>query len=316
MKIIGHTGTDDLALVYLAKLDNGQVIEFLESVQPPFPRHKKWVLIVSTLCGCPVRCPVCDAGSFYHGKLSCAEIIAQIDYLISSRYPDHKIPAEKFKIQFARMGEPAFNMNLMEVLRKLPDLYHAPGLMPCISSVAPRKTEQFFEELLVIKRKLYQGRFQLQFSIHSTDKEYRDKLIPIKKWDFSQIADYGRRFFSTGDRKITLNFALVEGAPVETEVLLKYFDPEQFLIKITPLNPTYQAEQNNLKSYIDVNAHSKKYEIVSELRSGGYDVIVSIGEVEENKIGSNCGQYVREYENQKNKLTDAYSYPITKVSDQ
>jgi 23S rRNA (adenine2503-C2)-methyltransferase len=33
------------------------------------------------------------------------------------------------------------------------------------------------------------------------------------------------------------------------------------------------------------------------MRSAGYDVILSIGEVEENRIGSNCGQYVTRHLN-------------------
>jgi len=30
-----------------------------------------------------------------------------------------------------------------------------------------------------------------------------------------------------------------------------------------------------------------------QLRGTGYEVIVSVGELEENKIGSNCGQYLK-----------------------
>ena len=65
MKILAKTGTEDVAIVYIAEMDNGRLVEFVESVQPPIPREKKWVLIVSTLYGCPVGCRFCDAGEYY-----------------------------------------------------------------------------------------------------------------------------------------------------------------------------------------------------------------------------------------------------------
>ena len=40
----------------------------------------------------------------------------------------------------------------------------------------------------------------------------------------------------------------------------------------------------------------------------GYDVIVSLGEFEENAIGSNCGQYVSAVEMGGSVLEGAYSY--------
>ena len=124
-------------------------------------------------------------------------------------------------------------------------------------------TNKFFEKLLQIKKRLYKnGHFQLQFSIHTTDENLRNWLIPVKKWDFAKIADYGKEFYGDNDRKITLNFALIKGIPLEPDVLSKYFDPETFLIKITPLNPTYQVLKNKLSSYIDPYQNDGKYEVI------------------------------------------------------
>jgi len=318
MKVISSTGQENIATVFLAEMSNKHIIEFLESVQPPYPREKKWVLIVSTLYGCPVKCPICDAGGFYKGKLSEDEMFDQIDFLIKRRYPDLKIPSEKFKIQFARMGEPSFNMAVLDVLEKLPSRYHAPGLMPCISSVAPSVTDKFFDRLLEIKEKFYRGKFQLQFSIHSTDKKERDFLIPVKKWSFEKIAEYGERFFKTGDRKITLNFAPSEHTIIDVNVLKKHFDPKLFFIKITPLNPTYGAEKNRLSSYIDPDQKDDRYNLIDSLRNGGYEVLLSIGETAENQIGSNCGQYITQHLKEteyKKSIENSYTSPLRKYSE-
>jgi len=312
MKIISRTEKSDLATVYIGETGSGKTFEFVESVQPPYPRNKKWVLIISTLFGCPVGCPICDAGNFYNGKLSEDEILAQIDFLVSRRFANRVILSEKFKIQFARMGDPAFNMNVLGVLEKLPRLYDAPGLMPSISTVAPHGCDDFFERLIDIKKEFYHGRFQLQFSIHTTDIELRDRLIPVKKWSFEKIAEYGKRFFESGDRKITLNFALEKNSPLNPETMLRYFDPKLFLIKITPVNPTYRASQNRLVSYIDPDSDSGASEIENGLLSSGYDVIISIGETKENLIGSNCGQFVTRHLKAEQKLQQGYAFKVNK----
>lgn len=296
MQILNSIGREDIATVYIADLGQGRLVEFVESTQPPLTRDKKWVLIVSTLLGCPVKCLMCDAGDDYKGRLSKEEMFLQIDYLIRRRFPDGVVPVEKFKIQFARMGEPALNPGVIGVLDEMPRRYDAPGFIPSVSTIAPCGADGFFERLLELKRRRYSGgRFQLQFSIHTTDEELRHKIVPVEKWSLARIARYGESFHENGDQKIGLNFALAEGMPVDTEVLRDYFSPEKFLIKITPINPTHRAVQNELRSYVDAYSEREDYQIVKELRSSGYEVILSIGETEENRIGSNCGQYVMQH---------------------
>ncbi len=246
IRVIARAGRESLAVVYIAETTKGKLIEFVESVQPPLPREEKWVLIVSTLYGCPVRCRFCDAGGYYQGKLSADEIISQIDYLVSQRFQNKNVPVKKFKVQFARMGEPAFNFGVLSVLESLPKLINAKGLIPSVSTVAPAGTDKFFTQLLEIKKRTYPQRCQLQFSIHTTDAELRDWLIPIKKWSFEKIAEYGRAFYEKGTRKITLNFALARNYPVDANLLERYFPPDIFLIKITPINPTYAAVKNQI----------------------------------------------------------------------
>lgn len=311
MKVVSSAGREDVAIVYIAETPDGKVVEFVESIQPPVPREKKWVIILSTLFGCPCGCKMCDAGGEYRGRLSAEQLLFQIDYIIKKRYPEMKVPAEKFKIQFARMGEPALNPNVLDVLSELPGRYDAPGLMPAVSTIAPAGAEEFFERLLEIKEKYYKGRFQLQFSIHTTDMKKRDWLIPAGKWGLDSIAEYGKRFFRKGDRKITLNFALSEEAEIDENILRGYFDPKIYLIKITPINPTERAEENKLSSYIKTGREN--LDIIDKLKKAGYDVVLSVGELEENSIGSNCGQYISYYLKSERKSKKSYSYATREV---
>jgi 23S rRNA (adenine2503-C2)-methyltransferase len=314
MKVVATAGDEKFALVYIAEMSKGRLVEFVESIQPPIPRSEKWVLLVSTLFGCPVGCQMCDAGGHYQGKPSKEEIFEQIDYLVDLRYPGRTIPCDQFKIQFARMGEPSLNTAVLDVLDELPKRYQAPGLMPSISTIAPAGTQAFFERLYSIKNEHYAGgHFQFQYSIHTTDIQRRDQLIPINTWDFSQMAEFGERFYTAGDRKITLNFALAKDTPLDARVLKRFFDPDKYLVKITPLNPTYSARENALDSHLKPLPYHED-EIVTSLSESGYQVIVSIGELEENFIGSNCGQYIRSHLNAEQPLNCGYTYSVEQIN--
>jgi 23S rRNA (adenine2503-C2)-methyltransferase len=292
MEIVKKIGTDKIAELYVAKIGK-HMVEFAESIQPPLTRNEKWVIIISCLYGCPVKCLMCDAGQKYFGKLTKDEMFEQIDFIVDQRYPDRKVPAKKFKIQFTRMGEPAFNPAVLDALRELPTRYDAPGLLPSFSTVGPKGCDDLLMELKEIKNELYgNGMFQMQFSIHTTNPEMRDKLIPIEKMDFSEIAEFGKKFFVPGDRKITLNFIVMEEYPIDLDIIEKHFDPEIFVLKLTPLNPTGKAEENKLTSKLDPNNENSIKQLIDDARSRGFDVIVSIGDQEENVIGSNCGMYV------------------------
>jgi len=294
LQIVDTHGDDELAKVFVARTGSGHCIEFVESVQPPVPRDEKWVLIVSTRKGCPVGCPICDAGGDYNGRLRAEEIIEQIDYLVRRRFPDGRVPTPKLKIQFARMGDPAFNPHVLDVLEQLPGLYDMPGLMPSISTVAPSGCASFLERLAAIKNRLYgNGRFQMQFSVHTTCDIERRRLIPVRTLSLCELAAAGEQFFATGDRRITLNFAPVIGFPLCARAISEFFDPEKFAIKLTPVNPTFSSRRFALEGALDPGHPDDIASLATPFKKAGFQTIISIGELRENQIGSNCGMYVQ-----------------------
>ena len=309
MKVISKTDNSQLATVYIAQNSAGKMVEFVESIQPPFKLSEKWVLIVSTLFGCPVDCTFCDAGGSYKGRLTAEEILFQIDYPVRLRFPDGKIGTEKFKVQFSRMGEPSFNPAVIDVLEKLPSLYTWNEFIPSLSTIAPYGTDKFFDQLLHIKKELYPKTFQFQYSIHSTSTKQRDQLMPVKKWDFRKMARYGEKLYSDGGKKVTLNFAVSKESIIDQNNLLKYFSPEIFLVKLTPVNPTFKARKNRIESWISQEDQFPG-NLPERIREAGYETIISIGELEENLIGSNCGQFLQAHLKSCEKLPDAYSYQI------
>ncbi len=306
MELLGKYGKEDLAILYIAKQED-KIVEFVESLQPPIPREEKWVLVISTMYGCPIGCLMCDAGEYYHGNVSKEGMLEEIDYMIRARFPEGKIPIDKFKIQFARMGEPSLNKDVLEVLKELPKTYDAPGLMPCISTIAPNGSDDFLNKLISIKDEVYpNGKFQLQFSIHSTDENVRHKWITTNIWSLEEISKYGEKWFKEGDRRITLNFAVAADSIIDPDVILKYFKPSMYWIKLTPVNPTSKAQSNQLKSGI-TEENSEYFPLVKAFRERGFDAEISIGEWEENDIGTNCGQFATKYINGEVGIKESYT---------
>ncbi len=293
IEILHEQGDEYIAKVYLGTFGEDKMVEFVDSLGMATSRKEKWVIIVSSMFGCPIDCKFCDAGKSFQGPLSTEEIIAQVDHIVKNHIPSGNIDSKKFKVQFARMGEPALNDNVIDAILEIPRRYYVKNYMPCISTVAPAGREEWFEEILKINHEILNGSFQMQFSIHSTDEDYRDFLIPAKKWTLEEIADYGERFH-IGGRKVTLNFAVGSENPIDVEKLRSIFSPEHFAIKVTPLNPTLNAEEYDLINVFD-EEDGNKLPIVSEMRDAGFDVFVSIGDLRENEIKSNCGQILQSY---------------------
>lgn len=295
-ELIKKIGQENVAWVYLlgSKIEKGIFIECVDAYDPRYSARQKWVVILSSQKGCPVKCRFCDASFYFRGNLSPEEILEQLDIVLEPhKNGDDCLRSEKIKLHFARMGEPALNPAVLEVLSEIPSIYPEINFFPTVATVAPVGTEEWFEKLIDIKNAHYSGgRFQLQFSVNSTDEDFRDYLMPVKKWSAQQISQYGHSFFRPGDRKVTLNYALSEDTPFEAEKILGTFDPEVFLVKITPVNPTYQAARAGLQSELkfDGSYSERLARELDKLQSRGYEVIISIGSLEEIRVGSNCGQ--------------------------
>jgi 23S rRNA (adenine2503-C2)-methyltransferase len=283
----------DVARVHLLRLreESWGVVECVGALDPALPREEKMVLVVSSQFGCPVGCLMCDAGKGFYGNLRACEMDAQIDFLLDTWAGPGAGSCPKLKVQFARMGEPALNPAVLEVLRNLPARHRLPGLMPCIATTAPLASSGWFEELREIKNELFPGgRFQLQLSIQSTSEHSRRRLISGSAMDLRGLSVLCARFFRNGDRKVTLNFAAIEGVPIEPGALGDMFDPSCCLVKLTPLNPTGMAGSRGLSSLFESGAEAVVTDLASALRENGFEVVVSVGLPEEGRNGTSCGQ--------------------------
>jgi len=291
---LGSVHQDGVATVHVLRLrgSDGHKVECVDGLDPPLPRTSKWIVNVSTQFGCPVGCPYCDAGGSFAGNLEADEILAQVRYVVS-RHPATVSSCSKLKVHFSRMGDPALNDATLGALRRLPEMMAAPGLWACVATVAPRGRDGWFEQLLQVKQRHYPRRFQLQFSLNTTDPRVRQQLVPCATWSFDRIARYGSLFFEPGDRKVLLNFALAAGIPFDPAALDRLFDPALFAVKLTPLNPTERGKRAGMATLLRSERAHHLDPAVATLRERGFDVIISVGDPREDEVGSNCGQAVR-----------------------
>jgi 23S rRNA (adenine2503-C2)-methyltransferase len=108
----------------------------------------------------------------------------------------------------------------------------------------------------------------------------------------AQMAAFGERYFAPGDLKISLNFAAVKGAPLNPERVADVFSPEKFVVKLTPVNPTRSSIDAGIGGIIDPVKPDDCVRLVEQFQKFGFETILSIGDLAENQIGSNCGMYV------------------------
>ncbi len=295
MKILETRSAGPLGQLYLARLsgERGRLIEFVDTVEPGVPKAKKWVLMLSTQVGCVIGCRMCDGGAMgWRGNLTAGEIVAQVRRVVKDNPGLDARRHPKFKVHFARLGEPTLNPATPEALERLAKEWGGPGLTASISTVAPDAptAAERLEEIREVKDRLYRdGRFQLQFSAHSTDEAVRRRVMRARPWSLERVAEFGRRWRRPGDRKVTLNFALAPDQPLDPAVVAKVFDPENFLVKITPVNPTRASEASGSSR----QWHEAPPDIAAadaSLRARGFEVILSPSTPEEIDAATSCGQ--------------------------
>lgn len=291
-EVLGWTGLPDVAEVGVVRFrgEDRFRVEMVDGLEPPHPRERKWILNVSTQFGCPVGCPFCDAGGAFHGNLQVDEILDQVRIGLA-RHPGLAARCQKLKVHFARMGEPALNDAVIQAMDRLPEEVPSRGLWACVATTAPERRDGWFEALREVKDRRFPGRFQLQFSIQSTDPDARARLIPARHWDLERIARYGACFHRPEDRKVVLNFALAQGIPFDPDQIRDRFDPAVFAVKLTPVNPTLRGRE--FRTVLRGGEEAGITRAVEALQRAGYDVIVSVGDSREDQVGSNCGQVLQ-----------------------
>lgn len=184
--------------------------------------NDRTVICCSTQSGCPVGCRFCGAGDRFVRSLTGEEIVTQVAHLIAdhgSNIPD----VQKMQIMFMSMGEPLLNQKaLIEAMRVLAKTYPQARLL--ISTSGP---DVDYGPIILESVKLPQ--IGLQFSVHESTDEARNKLIPFKKkLALKDIAVMGEYWAITTKRQPFFNYCAHAGntSDADVERLFALFNPD------------------------------------------------------------------------------------------
>lgn len=257
------------------------------------PLEDKWVITISTQYGCGMGCKFCDVPKVGSGKNATEQDLIRQVLTGITLHPEVKT-TKRLNIHFARMGEPTWNPNVLDATKWFkthidPEF----KIHPVVSTMMPKKNEwlkTFIHTWMRMKNRLLGGEAGLQISINSTDEDERRLMFNHNAHsllDISRIMDgiipYGR--------KITLNFALA-GYEIDPKVLLKYFNPQDYVIKLTPMHKTDEAIKNNIKTTGDYTTYHPYKEDEERLKEAGYDVLVFIASEYEDLGRITCGNAI------------------------
>jgi adenine C2-methylase RlmN of 23S rRNA A2503 and tRNA A37 len=196
-------------------------------------RSERWMIGVSCMSGCPVRCKFCATGKIKKVRnLTRFEILEQIEFVLSKN-PDIKFSdAKEHKINYTRMGEPFLNI---EEVKQAINFFNImfPKTHHYLSTIGIKGSDFSW----------IKDNITLQISVHSLEEDKRNWLIPfVNKLSYKELGQIRTK----SNLKTTINMTLVDESDFNIEKLKEYFDPKHFFVKLSSINKNDCSELNHL----------------------------------------------------------------------
>ena len=303
MQVKRFESKDENVLKYVFTFGESAVAEAVLYKYPTY--EDRTVICCSTQSGCPVGCRFCGAGDSFARSLKAEEIVAQVDYLFADKGIDTD-SVKRCQIMFMSMGEPLLNFAaLEETIRTLHAKY--PRFALLISTSAPRVD---FEPLMKLAEEI--NTIGLQFSVHESTDEARNKLIPFKaKYTLEEMANLGEKFLERTGRKPFFNYCAHEGNTSDQDVenLASVYDPRVFEATISVV-----CERDETIAAANARQRKLATDFMDKMLDKGYSTRC-FDPAGQDDIGGGCGmlhqygKWVKENPD-KVKKTVGYGLPI------
>ena len=261
------------------------------------PLTEKWVITISPQYGCGMNCRFCDVPKVGEGiNATYHDMLNQITKSLSI-HPEIRT-TKRLNIHYARMGEPTFNNQVLRLTYGLHDLlepYIDNSLIhPVLSTMLPKQNKKlttYLEEWVYIKNNKYNGEAGLQFSINSTNDHERDYMFNGNSLSLNDISDISKKLEMPKGRKYTLNFAVAD-YEIDGNKLANLFDPNKFIVKLTPMHKTTMATQNDIKTIGNYTEYHPYKNAEISCKKAGFDVLVFIASEYEDLGRITCGNAI------------------------
>jgi 23S rRNA (adenine2503-C2)-methyltransferase len=258
------------------------------------PLEEKWVVTTSSQYGCSMNCKFCDVPKAGSGiNATHKDIIDQV-FTTIALHPEVTY-TKRLNHHHARMGEPTWNpavltstVTLSEQLQAHFDSVH---YHPVVSTMMPKHhfgLTHFLETWCMIKNDVMGGEAGLQLSINSTDEDERHWMFSGNSMPFLFMEDTIKKLPKPIGRKYTLNFAIAQWE-IDPDTLLEFFDPEDWICKLTPMHKTDTALSHDIKTEGDYTEFYPYRKDEDALKEAGYDVLVFVASEYEDLGRITCG---------------------------
>lgn len=262
------------------------------------PLEDKWVVTISTQYGCSMNCKFCDVPKVGKGINATYKDLKNQILSALTLHPEVKA-TKRLNIHYARMGEPTWNKNVLDFtkdVRKIIRPYIGRSLVhPVISTMLPKDNKflnEYLNEWVDIKNDVFKGDAGLQFSINTTNDELRKELFSGNSLSLEEISKIGDMLDEPRGRKYALNFALGDNFDIDAEKLRDLFNPNKFMVKITPIHITNACKENGIETKNGYFDYAPYRDIENKIKSVGFDVLVFIPSIEEDESRITCGNAI------------------------
>lgn len=274
---------------------------------PCKPLTEKWVITLSTQYGCAMKCTFCDVPSIqFRGNASFHDLRNQLRNAIEV-FDGQITYTDRLNIHFARMGEPMFNEDVLLFAGWLStpnakrwiknnlglrvETIH-PVFTTSLPAVLGDKIERRLLEWCQIKNEMYRGQAGLQLSINSTSEDQRSKMFAGRQLHLSKLSEMAKNFPEPIGRKYCLNFAYASDFKVDANVLRQLFDPENFMVKITPIHNNNACRDNGIETVHGYESFVPYEEVENNLIAAGFDVLIFVPSMDEENGLVTCGNAI------------------------
>ncbi len=223
-----HASRDGQTHKFVLALRDGARVECVS-----MRTERRLTFCLSSQVGCALMCAFCATGLMgFKRNLRPEEIVAQV--LAMGEF--HGWEDDRFNLVFMGMGEPLANYrHVVDAVRILhdPDGLNLGARRVTISTsgIVPRILELAGEGLQV----------GLAVSLHATDDEQRQRLMPVnKRWKLAELLDAAREFGLRTGRRVTLEYTLIAGVndtPADADRLGAFARDLPSKINLIPYNP-------------------------------------------------------------------------------
>ena len=247
--------------------------------------YERTVICCSVMSGCPVGCTFCGTGSKFVRNLQANEIIEQIEIVLRDKnlIQDINKKCKKLQFMFMSMGEPMLNWDEVEkAIRILNSRFDNAQLL--LSTIGC-DNDDVFSKIISISKEI--DKIGLQFSIHKSNDEERNKLIPFyKKMNLEKIRDAGIIWWRETNRKPFLNYCIdgSNNTDVNFKELTNLFSPIIFNFTFSVVC----SKDENMKESSFRNLNVIK-DFQNRFLKKGYNVRM-FDPAGQDDIGGGCGQ--------------------------